>query len=226
MNSKIFKRIGLTFIFLFLVPFLIFLGVEYNSLKNEIIYPILYQLSITIALGIAIYCFLSIERKWKGWIGWFFVVLGLIFLFIGDTVWNYYAIFFKKEASFPGISDFFYVMFYILAFIFLLYFIRLLNINFATSEKIMISIIGLIFVILLFQGVLLPILATKDMDLFSKILHIFYIVGDFILVLFAFMIIIGIWGGKVAKSYSYFIIGIALMGVSDIAFTYVLKNYG
>jgi len=219
-----YKRLSILFIILFLLPFLVFLGVSFLLVEQRF-YPILYQFSITLSLGIALYYFLKVDRKWKGWIGWFFLVLSLIFLFVGDTIWNFYAIFLNQEAPFPGISDIFYALFYLLAFIFLTYFIRLLRIELNPSEKFMIIIISLVFLGLLIQQVVLPILVSNTHWL-EKTLNVFYLLGDFILLVLAFVLMIQFWGGKVAKSYAYFILGISACTIADIVFSYIFGNYG
>lgn len=224
--DNLFKKVCIVYAFLFLIPFLIFFGIQIKILKNEILYPIFYQISITFALFMAIFYFLKIEKKWKDWMGWLFVVLSLVFLFIGDTIWNYYAILFLEEAPFPGISDLFYIFFYIFAFIFLLYFIFLLRLSLTSTEKILVSIVSLVFIILLFQEVALPIAFSKDMKLLEKFLNLFYIFGDLGLIILSFILLIQLWGGKVARNYSFFILGISLTTIADILFAYIFKEYG
>ncbi len=223
MNTT-YKKLGILFIILFLLPFLVFLGVSFLLVEQRV-YPIFYQLSITISLGIALYYFLKMDHKWKGWIGWFFLVMSLIFLFVGDTIWDFYAIFLNQTAPFPGISDIFYTLFYIFAFIFLTYFIRLLRIELNPSEKFMVVVISLVFLGLLIQQVILPILISNTHWL-EKTLNIFYLLGDYILLVLAFVLMIQFWGGKVAKSYAYFILGISASTIADIVFSYIFGNYG
>jgi len=226
MSMSLGKKISIFFVFLFLIPFFIFLSVEFSNFKNEALYPIFYQISEGIALIIAVYYFLKIEKKWRGWLGWFLVVLSLVFLFIADSIWNFYAIFRGEEAPFPGISDIFYVLFYVFAFVFLVYFIRLLKLEFDPSEKFFISIIFLVIFVLLLQGILIPIFGSKEMDFWEKFLNIFYILGDFVLILLAFMLLMKLWGGKVAKNYIYFVLAVSLTTIADVIFVYIFKNYG
>lgn len=220
------NKIWVFFVLLFMIPFLIFLGLEFGILKNDVLYPIFYQLSATITLVLSFYYFIRIEKKWKGWIGWFFVVLSLIFLFIGDTIWNFYAIFLREEAPFPGISDIFYVMFYVFSAIFLIYFIKTLKIELSASESFMVSIISLVFFILLLYNIILPVYVSKEMTSLMKLLNILYILGDFGLIILAFILVVGLWGGKIARNYFYFIIGLSLATISDIVFVYIFKDYG
>ncbi|MGB9768201.1 MAG: hypothetical protein ACPL08_04695 [Dictyoglomus turgidum] len=226
MSMSLERRISIFFLILFMVPFLILLSIEGKLLKNESLYPLFYQIAEILSLIIAIYYFSKIGRVWRGWLGWLFVVLSLVLLFIADSIWNFYAIFKGEEAPFPGISDIFYMLFYVFAFVFLIYFIRLLRLEFDASEKFLILLISLLFLVLLVQGILIPVLRSQEMTILSKILNIFYIVGDFILIILAFMLIVKLWGGKVAKNYSYFILAISLTTIADILFVYIFRDYG
>ncbi len=64
------------------------------------------------------------------------------------------------------------------------------------------------------------------MTILGKILNIFYVGGDLILIILAFMLILKLWGGKVAKNYSYFILAVSLTTIADILFVYIFGNYG
>ncbi|MGB9787754.1 MAG: hypothetical protein ACPLVD_02895 [Dictyoglomus turgidum] len=210
------------FLILFVVILLSFLPLLNVSISNQI-YDFVYLLAEIVGLLFALIYALKIDKNQKLWLGWFFILLGLGAYFLKDLL-N-----FLDQQNLSGILG---ILSFILSFVGILIFIifisNSLRLRLTFNENFLLVINAILLFILILQVGLLPTLLSKD-PLWDKVISVIYLLGNyFILVVFMILFLTvttNFWGGEIARNYYLLALGIALLSVASIIFSYVLGSY-
>lgn len=210
------------FLSLFVVILLSFLPLFNISISNQI-YDFVYLLAEIVGLLFALIYALKIDRNQKMWLGWLFILLGLGAYFLKDLL-N-----FLDQQNLSGILG---ILSFILSFVGILLFIifisNSLRLRLTFNENFLLVINAILLFILILQVGLLPTLLSKD-PLWDKVISIIYLLGNyFILIVFMILFLTvttNFWGGEIARNYYLLALGIALLSVASIIFSYVLGSY-
>ncbi|MGB9810902.1 MAG: hypothetical protein ACPLSN_04065 [Dictyoglomus turgidum] len=210
------------FLSLFVVILLSFLPLLNVSISNQI-YDFVYLLAEIVGLLFALIYALKIDKNQKLWLGWFFILLGLGAYFLKDLL-N-----FLDQQNLSGILG---ILSFILSFVGILIFIifisNSLRLRLTFNENFLLVINAILIFILILQVGLLPTLLSKD-PLWDKVISVIYLLGNyFILVVFMILFLTvttNFWGGEIARNYYLLALGIALLSVASIIFSYVLGSY-
>ncbi|MGC8931370.1 hypothetical protein [Dictyoglomus turgidum] len=210
------------FLSLFVVILLSFLPLLNVSISNQI-YDFVYLLAEIVGLLFALIYALKIDKNQKLWLGWFFILLGLGAYFLKDLL-N-----FLDQQNLSGILG---ILSFILSFVGILIFIifisNSLRLRLTFNENFLLVINAILLFILILQVGLLPTLLSKD-PLWDKVISVIYLLGNyFILVVFMILFLTvttNFWGGEIARNYYLLALGIALLSVASIIFSYVLGSY-
>lgn len=154
---------------------------------------------------------------------WLLIGLGVLALFTGDAVYAYLEVIARQEVPFPSIADVFYVASFpllgaglVLA---LLSFRRSLKLG---RPLILAAIVVALATAALWASVFSPVLTDSESDAFTKLLGLFYPIGDFWLLLFPALALAlalsRLGGGRLAWPWWGVVLGLALISVSDTLF--------
>ncbi|ACK41519.1 MULTISPECIES: hypothetical protein [Dictyoglomus] len=210
------------FLSLFVVILLSFLPLLNVSISNQI-YDFVYLLAEIIGLLFALIYALKIDKNQKLWLGWFFILLGLGAYFLKDLL-N-----FLDQQNLSGILGILsFILIFVGILIFIIFISNSLRLRLTFNENFLLVINAILLFILILQVGLLPTLLSKD-PLWDKVISVIYLLGNyFILVVFMILFLTvttNFWGGEIARNYYLLALGIALLSVASIIFSYVLGSY-
>lgn len=154
---------------------------------------------------------------------WLLIGLGMLALLAGDAVFAYIEVIGQQEVPFPSIADVFYVASFPLLGAGLL--LALLSFRRSLKLRRPLLLAGVtisLATVALWASVFSPVLADTESDTFTKLLGLFYPVGDFWLLLFptlALAIALSrLGGGRLARPWWAVVLGLALISASDTFF--------
>ncbi|MGB9768653.1 hypothetical protein [Dictyoglomus sp.] len=210
------------FLSLFVVILLSFLPLLNVSISNQI-YDFVYLLAEIVGLLFALIYALKIDKNQKLWLGWFFILLGLGAYFLKDLL-NFLDQ--QNLSVILGILSF--ILSFVGILIFIIFISNSLRLRLTFNENFLLVINAILLFILILQVGLLPTLLSKD-PLWDKVISVIYLLGNyFILVVFMILFLTvttNFWGGEIARNYYLLALGIALLSVASIIFSYVLGSY-
>ncbi|MGC9002964.1 MAG: hypothetical protein ACP5J9_08480 [Dictyoglomus sp.] len=210
------------FLSLFVVILLSFLPLLNVSISNQI-YDFVYLLAEIVGLLFALIYALKIDKNQKLWLGWFFILLGLGAYSLKDLL-NFLDQ--QNLSVILGILSF--ILSFVGILIFIIFISNSLRLRLTFNENFLLVINAILLFILILQVGLLPTLLSKD-PLWDKVISVIYLLGNyFILVVFMILFLTvttNFWGGEIARNYYLLALGIALLSVASIIFSYVLGSY-
>ncbi len=210
------------FLSLFVVILLSFLPLFNISLSNQI-YDFVYLLAEIVGLLFALTYTLKIDRNQKMWFGWFLILLGLGAYFLKDLL-N-----FLDQQNLSGIFGILsFILIFVGMLIFIIFISNSLRLRLTFNENFLLVINAILLFILISQVGILPTLLSKD-PLWDKVMSIIYLLGNYV-ILVVFMILFltvttNFWGGEIARNYYLLALGISLLSIASIIFSYVLGSY-
>jgi hypothetical protein len=152
---------------------------------------------------------------------WYSITLGIAFWGIGNLIFAYYDIT-KSEKPFPSIADIFFLSFYLLVSLGLLSRYRSQDITLSMPHK---SIVLIVFILTFTAGFIIgkENFFNPEVALLERLLNFIYTTADAILLASGLVMFLCMLGGRLARPWLYFGIGILCMYIADINFS-LLSN--
>jgi hypothetical protein len=155
-----------------------------------------------------------------------FIALGLLFLFIGESLFAIFQLVLHIN-PFPSIADIFYLLAYPLMLIGIFREIIFYQSVIKESYSVFISLMLIILSIIIFSIMIIPVLNNEG-SVLSKIIASSYGVADILLIVgiaYILIMIINIRGGRLFRAWLYILIATMFMLFGDIFFSYYSIQY-
>jgi hypothetical protein len=145
--------------------------------------------------------------------------LAVFLWFLGEVAWGVYEVVFHVLVPYPSVADVFYLLGYAPAIISVILFLRILSKE-LTGLKVMVALlVGLIVIGLTFSFLLNPLLSSST-GFLTKVFDLAYPSLDSILLILAFMMLLVFAGAPTSMSWFWISVGIILMTIADISFSF------
>lgn len=214
---------SILFLTLFIVIVLSILPL-FNVNVSKQIYDFIYLIAEIIGLFVALIYIFKIDRSQKLWLGWFFILIALISYFLGDFMK------FLNEENLAEIFRLFSFVFNIVGLLMFIIFIgNSLRLRLTFNENFLLAINSILLFLLILQVGFLPVLLNSGYSIWDKAINITYLLGNYILLVVFMILFLTItthfWGGEIARNYYLLTLGISLLSISNIIFSFVLWGY-
>lgn len=213
---------SITFVVLFIMTSVFYFVPSLANPYKTIPYnvgTIVYQITLLVPVIFLFISYTGIDKQWKGHRAWLFILLALVFYFIGDTVWNVYDLFWQVEAPHPGIADAAYIIFYPLVILAMLRFIKVADVKLTPSETLLIGIIAALLAAEAIGRIIVPAFLDSSSPILANIIDSFYVLSDVAILCLGLIIIVQFWGGRVTTTYILFVIAMFIMSICDAIYT-------
>jgi len=166
------------------------------------------------------------QAKTRGGIRiWGTMTLGLVFWTFGEAIWTYYELVLRQEVPYPSVADVAWAVGYIPLILSVGYQFRSLRASISRRGKLLIAAIILAMIVLTVWLVVYPILASPEagtpLEMFFSLA---YPLEDLILFSVGTALVLTFLGGQLAFSWGAIALGILLLSVSDLLFSYGTWN--
>jgi len=208
---------------------LVFLFQAYYADSMTLISNVLAPLMAGLAVFSAVF---AMRRYWESWRSrlskiWICFTLGMIFWFLGETVWAIYVLILNVEIPYPSIADAFWLMGYFPLFIAIHLYIRLFR--HALSKKmytISAAVVSLVSIAIL--AILAPPIIAAEEDVLTLSISLAYPALDLILfseaILGVLIFTVTRLKGKIGAAWFFINAGIFMNVVGDILFSYATSQ--
>jgi hypothetical protein len=148
-----------------------------------------------------------------------FISLGMITYGIGTIIFFYYNVFLQTEIPYPSLADVGFSLTIIFinigVFLFLKTVIKKFDfLNFLKLLIVPILVFIFVFPFFVYEKIM------EEVPLFTKILNVYYVIGDILFLSFAILIILSSYGSLLFRSISIIAIGFIIQTIADFSFTY------
>jgi hypothetical protein len=177
-------------------------------------------LSCTSAV-LAFLIFRSQEKTRQGRIIWGAMTIGLVFWALGEVIWTYYELILQQETPFPSLADAAWTIGYIpLIFSLASQYIPLRESMSRLRRLLLLAVLAAMIVLTVWL-VVVPILADPEAGTpVEMFFNLVYPIGDIILISLGVALVASFLGGDLAKSWGTIALGIILLSIADLLFSY------
>lgn len=156
---------------------------------------------------------------------WGTMTLGLFFWTVGEAIWTFYELVLRQEVPYPSVADVMWALGYIPLFLSVGYQLESLRASISRMGKLLIAAIIAAMIVLTVWLVVYPILASPEAGTpFEMLFNLSYPLEDLILFSFGTALVLTFLGGQWALSWGAIALGILLLSVSDLLFSYGTWN--
>jgi hypothetical protein len=156
---------------------------------------------------------------------WGTMTIGLIFWTCGEAIWTFYELVLRQEVPYPSVADVFWAAGYIPLVISVGYQFLSLRASISRRGKVLIAAIILIMIVLTAWLVVYPILSSPEAGTpFEVFFSLAYPLEDLVLFSIGTALVLTFLGGQLVLSWGAIALGILLLSVSDILFSYGTWN--
>jgi hypothetical protein len=208
----------------FLLSVLIFLLQPSEILIRTVsdVFPLILSV-ISAALSVVILWFN--RRKPSGRLIWGAMTLGLVLWMIGELLWTVYDFADLGEIPYPSLADVSWLVGYIPLFVALFAQFLALRAGLSRTRRILLVFITLLMVPLIYLLVVQPMLFSPDAGTpVEMFFNAAYPVGDTVLLAVGFALLLIFFGGELAMPWGVLAIGILLLSIADLLFSYGTWN--
>lgn len=193
------------------------------NISNQV-YDFIYILAEIVGLLMALIYIFRIDRSQKLWLGWLFILSALISYLLGD-----FLIFLKEESLAEILKILSFIFNIIGLLVFIIFIGNSLRLRLTFNENFLLVINSILLFVLILQVGLLPVILNSSHSPWDKAINIMYLLGNYILLVLFMILFLTItthfWGGEIARNYYLLTLGISLLSISNLIFSYVLGGY-
>ena len=152
---------------------------------------------------------------------WGLAATAMVFWLIAESTWGFYEVILGQEIPYPSVADFFWLFGYIFFYAAMVIQYRLFKTTLSQQQKLIITLLSIVFILLVGLLVLKPVIESFDPTLVvESLLNIAYPLADLILLILTFVIIFAVEQGRFSFTWRLFGLGLIFMALGDIIFGY------
>jgi hypothetical protein len=152
---------------------------------------------------------------------WGSMTLGLVFWTFGEAIWTFYELVLRRDVPYPSVADIAWAVGYIPLLLSLGYQFQSLRASISRRGKLLIAAFLLAMIVLTAWFVIYPILSSPEAGTPSEIFFsLAYPLEDLVLFSFGTALVLTFLGGQLALPWGAIALGILLLSVSDLLFSY------
>lgn len=208
---------------IFLINILIYafrpLGEQFYIIANLFVILFSFLAFVSGAYAFKFHGLKSIQGK-----ALFFITIGVLFWFLGETTWGLYEIAFGIRSPIASIADLFWLIGYPIFLLGLCYVCKITSIR-ISKTKLVILLALIIFLLTFMTYLIKPILINNEMSFAEKTITAGYVISDTILLIALLVSITYLLGGKIAKVWFIILLAIIMATVADIYYMNFLESY-
>jgi hypothetical protein len=179
---------------------------------------------LLLSISGAVLAFLIYRRQVKSLRGariWGAMALGLAFFICGEAIWTYYELVLRQDTPYPSVADVAWVIGYIPLFFSIGYQYHSLRASISRRGKLLMAVILLVMILLTVWLVIYPVMSNPGSETPQGIFFdLAYPLEDLVLFGLCIALVETFFGGQLALSWGAIALGILLLSVADILFSY------
>jgi hypothetical protein len=183
---------------------------------------------LALSITSAVLAYMLLHRQVKTRLGtrvWRWMTLGLILWAAGEAIWSIYELVLQQDVPYPSAADLMWITGYLPLILSLTFQFGSLKATISPGRKLLIAGILLGMIALSLWLVVVPILTDPEAGTpLEMFFNLAYPIGDLILLSLGVALVSVFLGGELALSWGAIAVGIILLSVSDLLFSYGTWN--